>query len=466
MRISFIENYDITKLNPADYNPRKLDEDKFVSLQESLKKFGVVKPLIVNGDNNILTAGHQRTRACKAIGLKNVPVIKICGIKKQDEIRFNLFHNSIETNKTKVKINDFKLEVGKYQIIPHDKFSFGKVENGIVTKEIGKLILRYGEWGSIVANEKGEVVLNSDYAVSSKLLKSDVICFTIDSKVEQEFMSFLKLEYGQYFYDTLNIKTYNQLYCQMNRLRKNTKRSNKSSLYEKYVIPKITKEQRILDFGAGRCAYVNLLKKQCFKIFAYEPNFQNGTRGIDINEVVRMIKAIEKDIKKNGLFDVVILDSVLNSVVNDEVENYVITACNSFLKQDGLIFIGTRNLKNIKYKMSRNTSTEKTRSLEFFDKNNFSATFRDGVWTMQHFHDDETLNKLLKNYFNKIEIDCEKCNAQTYAIAQFPKKLDKKQIDVALEYELNLEYPNKFKHNQHKKLVELINKELSTRLEL
>jgi 2-polyprenyl-3-methyl-5-hydroxy-6-metoxy-1,4-benzoquinol methylase len=463
MRISFIENYNLERLSPADYNPRKLESDKFLLLQESIKKFGVVKPLIVNGDNNILTAGHQRTRACKAIGLKEVPVIKIHGIKIQDEIRFNLFHNSIETNKSKVKINNFNLNVGKFQIVPYDKFSFSENKNAVVIKEIGKLILRYGEWGSIVANEKGEVILNSDYVIASQKLKANVICYTISSEQEKDFLEYLKIEYGQYNYDTLNVKTYNQLYCQMNRLVKNSKKENKSTLYENYVIPMIKRDQRILDFGAGRCAYVNLLKKQGYNIFAYEPNFQNGTRGININEVVRMIKAIEKDVSTNGLFDVVILDSVLNSVINNEVEKYVILTCNSFLKSDGKLFIGTRNLDNIRYRTTLSKSTEKVRSIEFLDKNNFTATFRDGVWTMQHFHNEKTLYELLKSYFKIIKVDCRTAKTQAYCIAELPKKQNEQDVLTALEYELNLEYPNGFKHNQHKKLMTLILNELKNR---
>lgn len=464
MRISFIEHYDLNRLSPADYNPRKLEEDKFVLLQQSIKKFGVVKPLIVNGDNNILTAGHQRTRACKAVGLKTVPVIKIHGIKIQDEIRFNLFHNSIEHNKTKVKINNFDLKVGTFQIVPYDKFSFNETKNAVVVTEIGKLILRYGEWGSVVANEKGEIILNSDYVVASKKLKADVICYTISSEQEKEFLEYLKIEYGQYNYDSLNVRTYNQLYCQMNRLVKNSRKENKSSLYENYVIPKIKKDQRVLDFGAGKCAYVNLLKKQGYNIFAYEPNFQNGTRGININEVVKMIKAIENDVSKNGLFDVVILDSVLNSVINDEVENYVILTCNSFLKSNGKLFIGTRNLDYIRNSVNRNKSTAiKKRFLEFLDKNNFSVTFRDGVWTMQHFHNKETLHALLKKYFKIINIDCRTFKTQTYAIAELPIKQNEKDVLTALEYELNLEYPNGFKHNKHEKLMTLILNELRNR---
>ncbi len=62
MRTEFIEEFPLCELKPADYNPRKLEEDKFILLQESLDQFGVIKPVIVNGDNGILTAGLHPAR--------------------------------------------------------------------------------------------------------------------------------------------------------------------------------------------------------------------------------------------------------------------------------------------------------------------------------------------------------------------------------------------------------------------
>lgn len=65
----FVLDLDTTNLVPADYNPRKINEKSFEILKYSLNKFGIVKPVILNGKNNILTAGHQRTKACKAIAI-------------------------------------------------------------------------------------------------------------------------------------------------------------------------------------------------------------------------------------------------------------------------------------------------------------------------------------------------------------------------------------------------------------
>lgn len=460
MRTKFYKEYPLSELTPADYNPRKLHNDKFLKLQESLKFFGVIKPVIVNGDNGILTAGHQRTRAMKAIGLTQTPAIKICGITKTDEIRFNLFHNSIETNKSKVLIDKSELKLNEYCIVDASKISFEKNKNPAQVKAMGELIIKYGEWGSVVCNENGEVLLNSDYAVTCKQLNAECLCYTIPCEQQKQLFNFLNEEYGEYNYDSLGIKSYNQLICQMNRLEGTRKRKITSTTYENYVIPRLKKELRYIDFGAGKCKYATILAEQGYKILPYEPHFQ--TKGkINIKEVVSQIKKIELDVKINGLYDVVVLDSVLNSVVSDEFENYVVATCNCLLKENGQLILGTRNLEFVERTANAQSKcVAQARRIEFLDNNNFSATFAKGCWTMQHFHNFETLSKLIGKYFKNVEVLGGKTASQIYCIASNPRKIDDAFVDEALNIEFNMEYPGNYRHNKHEKLVELIKENL------
>ena len=62
-----VADYPISDVTPAEYNPRHLSEDAFDRLKGSLRKYGVVKPVILNRDGTIV-AGHQRTKALTAIG--------------------------------------------------------------------------------------------------------------------------------------------------------------------------------------------------------------------------------------------------------------------------------------------------------------------------------------------------------------------------------------------------------------
>ena len=325
---------------------------------------------------------------------------------------------------------------------------------------MGDLIVKYGEWGSVVCNEQGKVLLNSDYAVVCKQLNVKCLCYTISDKNQKELFDFLNEEYGEYNYDSLGIKSYNQLHCQMNRLEGKKDRKITSTLYENYVIPRLNKNLRYIDFGAGKCKYATILREKGYNILAYEPHFQKAGK-LSVKEVVVQIKQIERDIKLNGLYDVVILDSVLNSVVNDEFENYVVAACNSLLKENGELILGTRNKVFVdRIQNGKTKALDKTRRIQFMDNNNFSATFRSGCWTMQHFHDYDTLYKLISKYFNKVEVLGEKGASQIYCIAKYPKKLSNEFVDSALNIEFNMEYPNNYRHNKHEGLVKLIKENL------
>lgn len=146
----------------------------------------------------------------------------------------------------------------------------------------------------------------------------------------------------------------------------------------------------------------------------------------------------------------VVLDSVLNSITSKEYEDYVLTTCNALLKNDGTMYIGTRNIKSVEDALNYRKSTDKVRGIEFMDKDNFSATFRKGVWTMQKFNTKESLEILLSKYFGDVYVNSSNKN-QLYAICKQPKKLSKEKYKTALNIEFNMEYPNGFCHNKRMK---------------
>ncbi len=84
-----INNNEIVFLNVNDIKtneeqPRKVfGQEQLDELAQSIKKYGIVQPLVVtkNNDNYDLIAGERRLRAAKSIGLQNVPVV----VKEYDE---------------------------------------------------------------------------------------------------------------------------------------------------------------------------------------------------------------------------------------------------------------------------------------------------------------------------------------------------------------------------------------------
>jgi DNA modification methylase len=87
-----IEQVSVSLLKEATYNPRKLTSQQEKDLTESIKKFGLADPLIVNGyksRKNIIIGGHQRFKIAKKLKYKEVPVVYL-NLTPAKEKEFNL----------------------------------------------------------------------------------------------------------------------------------------------------------------------------------------------------------------------------------------------------------------------------------------------------------------------------------------------------------------------------------------
>lgn len=65
------------ELRPADYNPRVITKRDFDALRRSIRRFGVMEPLVARRSDRLLLAGHQRLRAAMAEGLADLPVVLV-----------------------------------------------------------------------------------------------------------------------------------------------------------------------------------------------------------------------------------------------------------------------------------------------------------------------------------------------------------------------------------------------------
>ena len=194
----------------------------------------MVKPLIVNNANNVIVAGHQRKKAALSIGRTDLPCVWLRVPNAQDEIHFNMLHNSIETSQNSVRIEKFK--VGGYCYCPSAKI---KVE---ICSEITRLLSQYGEWGSVVTDSNGIVLLNAEYAYCAKKMGYGVLVYAIPNDDIEEFLRYINIEYGKYNFDNIPVKTYHQFKAQLRRRSTDVRRLNVSNLYEKYLIPKSAKD--------------------------------------------------------------------------------------------------------------------------------------------------------------------------------------------------------------------------------
>ncbi|MFA6347944.1 MAG: ParB/RepB/Spo0J family partition protein [Candidatus Paceibacterota bacterium] len=122
----FIFWIDINKIHANPYQPRKeFNEDALNSLAESIKKYGVLQPIIVTRlekktEMGVVTeyqiiAGERRFRASKIVGLKQIPVI-IKERNDQEKLEIALIENVQRKNLNPIDkaeaLNQLKEEFG------------------------------------------------------------------------------------------------------------------------------------------------------------------------------------------------------------------------------------------------------------------------------------------------------------------------------------------------------------------
>ncbi len=86
-------------LSPSEYNPRKISKESMEQLKESINRFQVVDPIIVNSSlnrKNIIIGGHMRWKAAKELGFKEIPVVylNIPDIEREKELNLRLNKNT------------------------------------------------------------------------------------------------------------------------------------------------------------------------------------------------------------------------------------------------------------------------------------------------------------------------------------------------------------------------------------
>jgi DNA modification methylase len=91
----------INELRASEYNPRKHSKEQSDQLKESIKRFGMVDPVICNSAperKNIIIGGHFRTEIAKELGMTTVPVVyvQIADINKEKELNLRLNKNTGE----------------------------------------------------------------------------------------------------------------------------------------------------------------------------------------------------------------------------------------------------------------------------------------------------------------------------------------------------------------------------------
>lgn len=101
--------YQISALKCAKYNSRTINEEQEKALTQSIKKFGIVDPFIVNTHptrKNVIVGGHRRLDVAKNLGLIEVPCVEVrLTIAEEKELNIRLNKNNGTWNLKLLKDN-------------------------------------------------------------------------------------------------------------------------------------------------------------------------------------------------------------------------------------------------------------------------------------------------------------------------------------------------------------------------
>lgn len=89
----------VQDLKSADYNPRKHDATAAEKLKESIRRYGLVDPILVNSApkrKGIIIGGHFRWKIAQELGIEQVPVIflNIPSLEREKELNLRLNRNT------------------------------------------------------------------------------------------------------------------------------------------------------------------------------------------------------------------------------------------------------------------------------------------------------------------------------------------------------------------------------------
>lgn len=90
---------DVKKVKQAAHNPpNRISPKRIANLMKSLEKIGLLYPILVDADNNLID-GHRRLASAKALGWTTIPAIVVSGAR--DEV-----YAAVNANSSKLNGND------------------------------------------------------------------------------------------------------------------------------------------------------------------------------------------------------------------------------------------------------------------------------------------------------------------------------------------------------------------------
>ena len=103
-----VEMLKVKDIKPYARNAKKHTDEQITQIANSIREFGFQQPLVIDADNT-LVIGHGRLRACKRLGLSEVPCIRATGLSEEQLKALRIADNKTNESKWDDKLLNFEL---------------------------------------------------------------------------------------------------------------------------------------------------------------------------------------------------------------------------------------------------------------------------------------------------------------------------------------------------------------------
>ncbi len=93
-----VEYIPIEQLKPYEKNAKIHTQEQIEQIKNSIREFGMNDPIGIWGEDNLIVEGHGRLQACKELGMKEVPVIRLDYLTDEQRRAYTLVHNQTTMN--------------------------------------------------------------------------------------------------------------------------------------------------------------------------------------------------------------------------------------------------------------------------------------------------------------------------------------------------------------------------------
>ncbi len=463
----------ISTVTGAEYNPRAFDKKRFALIKESLARLGWLLPAYVC--NNILLSGHQRTRAWKELGYTEIPVVEVRGLSA-DEMRglnilFNLATNDFRRAELSEQLSDVAPKIPKQKFNPYPCLNWQM-------RGVEGMLMKYGisyadadgwqyQKSMLTKNVVIPLVISSDgkLANGSKRLfalakagteQVPVVTTNLPAKYIEHYLNKISMDF-----DLRKTYSTQMRYGSFRRLRLKREflghgfsawiRMQEYPRCEEFdhTLPENVEKLRnrfgnsIIDFGAGHLHETEMLRSVGITVHAFEPYHVTNQDKPNLKRSRELTEIFLWEIASTKKIDSIVISSVFNSVPFKEDRDKILTICSALSDK---IFICTRSQRDPQY---LNATGRTNFSEGNFGHVNMKANYENdtilgeiisGAPKAQKFYSIEELKEQVhKFYYNIIGFDG---GNNVFVNGSMPRRIDKKKLREAIEFEFNLPYPN------------------------